>query len=1478
MPTYEELLQQANSPTVVSKPSATGGDSNLSSYDQLLQMAGGIPQSQIPTTQTTEDRSESFGYKLGQEIRSIFTKEGAQAAKTGVKAGALETGASILSAINSLLKTKGTLYSLPVKEKNTLTNWADTLRKKSIEIKDQELGDKTGGQKFVSGVAEFAPGTVLSSLIIPGSGQVKAGAKGLQLLSKLVKPVVGEIVESQLIYNPLEHEGENQIIARTNAAIDDVVSYGIFKGAAKTVKGVVKNLVIKPMKYAVENVTSKIFKKMETEVFDNFSSMISAGVNDVLDGDTIKLDRAAFLDVVTGRAPIDSNTREFFSTPEWKNIVAKYGTNFEDYPEVLRVNKPQTATDVVAGYGISGFLSAPKEDMYKRLANDIYDIAGKAARFSDNEVKGKSGELGLLFNFMDGLEGQYSIKVDRNKVADLIKDTTSYIRELDDYNLGITNAEMKQGTIDALVSANVYDNLRMLKNIMSLSKSDNYDGMIASYDKWARKSGTYASDELIEELRNIGFNIDGNDALAEMAADLPTKTALASLTKELKAPEKLDVDKMIREAITISERQIEAPRVIASSTLNKIANNELKNAIIPESEIIEKQTRASFSEAAEIEFEKAAEVSAEFNLDDIDSNFVSKSLFNMTALLDKSVPADEAFDNLPGYAYAILTQADNIASKPVMEEAFKKANILSKAISKGKAILFKNKALGSLFSAQNKMFSESTARVNAMFQFLDSSTQVLKIANKRIEEEIYQKVRPEMLDKFADAIEKQDFVDFTEAEMSAVKSWQSYASNMLKFTNILRENLGKNSIPEVENYFPRQIQDIIKQTMLDVANNEQMLTKIDSRAIYKRTLDNLNEAVHEKDIRKILPIYFNSSMVHINSLMKQATDKIARTRWMGDELEAFQSRMRQSSYLPSVEKEWSDVFTNLGRKIGNALQVGSETIGLKKKPEKILIAEETKEFLTSNKILSESPAIKEALEKGYFEIKKGDWGNVGAKMVGAPVYLSSTMQLILNASFTAMNMAQPLTQAPKVFGATSIPTTIKSWFKGYVMNTAAEIVGFNYANQEKNILKTLGYLGVKTSVYGDGTQMLDYLGKAGKGLMLNLTWTEKANRLTDTFIASDYFKKAIPDLSKEQNLRLAAEFSAAMNFISGKHTDPSIKSSYLGRMLYQFQQFPISDSVLTLNAWENVIRNDNPAAQAFLNIIGGIGDKDMYSKAVANIDELAPKSVDSLTGLMSSYFVALGSTLATVNLFNVIYAFVTGKEPVISKSRAEQVSKETVTPFSSSLSPLASLMTEPDTASLGTILDNFKTPSINAQVGMTNLFIAANQKIYAMATGDIIGMYSAEDKMNESMQMLIPVFQKRLKDFSDVVSSGNIYSTKDQTQVQYQLSKTKAESPLTVLVAGRSGLEDYEKTQELYKTTENITAKNDKAKQAFFNALNSKDPRDKERYMQAYYKLISEGAKRVTPQQYRENEEKKTKTLRERLLETVPKNQRYGLK
>jgi len=396
--------------------------------------------------------------------------------------------------------------------------------------------------------------------------------------------------------------------------------------------------------------------------------------------------------------------------------------------------------------------------------------------------------------------------------------------------------------------------------------------------------------------------------------------------------------------------------------------------------------------------------------------------------------------------------------------------------------------------------------------------------------------------------------------------------------------------------------------------------------------------------------------------------------------------------------------------------------------------------------------------------------------------------------------------------------------------------------------------------------------------MLNLTWTEKANRLTDTFLASDYFKKKIPTLSKEQNLRLAAEFSAAMNFISGKYTDPSVKSSYLGRMLYQFQQFPISDSVLTLNAWENVIRNDRPASQAFLNIIGGIGDKDMYSKAVEQIDSLSPNSVNSLLGLFSSYFVAMGSTLATVNLFNMIYSFTSGKEAVISTGRTKQVSKETVTPFSSTLAPIKELMTAEDTASLGSILDNFKTPSINAQLGMTNMFIAANQKMYAMANGDVIGMYAADDKMNESMQMLIPVFQKRLKDFSDVVSTGNIYSTKDLDQVQYQLNKDKAESPLTVLVAGRSGLEDFEKTQELFKTTKDITGKNEKAKEAFFSALNSKDPRDKERFMQAYYKLIGEGAKRVTPSQYRDNEEKKQKSLRERLLQTVPKQQRRELK
>lgn len=1473
MPTYEELLQQANAPTVTTTPSGEGGGS---SYEELLRMSGVSPSSDIQTTQAPqlEDKSETFGFKLGQEIRSIFTKEGATAAKTGVKAGALETGASLLSALNELLKTKGRQYTIPVKDKNIISNWADSLRKKALDIKNTELEGKTGGQKFAAGVAEFAPATVVTSLL---SGGTTSTATGLKALSKLAKPVIGEIVESQLIYNPLEHEGENQIVARTNAAINDVLSYGVFKGVTKTARGVVNNLVVKPMKYAVENISSKVFKKMEAEVFDNFSSTISAGVNDVLDGDMVKLDRAAFLDIITGRAPMDSNAREFFSTPEWKNIIGKYGTKFEDYPEVLRVNKPQTATDVVSGYGLSGFLSAPKEDIFKRIADDILDIAGKASRFSDNEVKGKSGELGLLFNFMDGLEGQYSIKVDRTKIANLIKESTSYIRELDDYNLGITNVEMKQGIIDTLISANAYDNLRMLKNIIGLSKADNYDAMIASYDKWARKSGSYSSDELLQTLRESGFNIEGHDDLVEMALELPTKTSIANLTKELKAPEELDINALVRDAISIDEKQIEAPKYVASSLIRKQADQELKDAIIPESEIIEKQTEAILSAEAKIEFEKAAEVSIELGLDDMDSNFVSKSLFNMTALLDKSVPADEAFNNIPGYAYSILTQINNIASKPVMEEAHKKANLLSRAISKGKSILFQSKALGSLFSAQNKMFSESTARVNAMFSFMDNATQALKIANKRVEEELYQKIRPEMMDKFADAIETQKFTDFTQSEMEAVKIWQSYASNILEFTNVLRENLGKNVIPKQEYYFPRQIQDIIKQTMLDVANNEQMLTKIDSRAIYKRTLDTLNEAVHEKDIKKILPIYFNSSMVHINSLIKQATDKAARTRWMGEELEMFQSRLKQGAYLESVEKEWSDVFTNLGRKIGNALQVGAETIGLKKKPEQVRIADETREFLMENKVLSEEPAIKEALEKGYFEIKQGDWGNAFAKMTGAPVYLSSTMQLVLNASFTAMNMAQPLVQATKVFGVSSLPTVMKSWFKGYVMNSAAELVGSSYAHQEKNILKTLGYLGLKNTVYGDGTQLFDYLGKVGRGLMFNLTWTEKANRLTSTFLASDYFKKKIPSLTKEQNLRLAAEFSAAMNFISGKYTDPSVKSSYLGRMLYQFQQFPISDSVLTLNAWENVIRNDSPASQAFLNIIGGIGDKDMYSKAVAEIDNLAPGSVNNLLGLFSSYYVAYASTIATINLFNVIYAFASGKEPVISTGRAEKVSKESVVPFSSSLAPIAEMMTSQDTADLGSILDGFKTPGINAQLGMTNMFIAANQKMYAMATGDIVGMYAAEDKMNESMQLLIPVFQKRLKDFFDVVSSGNIYSSKDRDQVQYQLSKEKAESPLTVLVAGRSGLEDFEKTQGLFKTTKDISSKNEKAKEAFFSALNSRDPRDKERFMQAYYKLIGEGAKRVTPQQYRENEEKKQRSLRERLLETVPKQQRRGL-
>ena len=1485
MPSSDELLKQFTSGKQQT-PTAT-----TSAVSTMLNKP--VVESPAPTV-AQPNSEEDLAFQLGSNLRDILTNKQTlptlwESLKTGGKK-TLAHMANIGMAIEPynplalLLKGKEKIASQQAQTKPA----TEKLFEEAKATKEQYLKDKSGGQGFVYDVGEFIPPAVVTEVItlaspIPGDEKLAPAvglAKLLRGAGKFVTVAGREIAESQLVYNPKEHEGENQVQARLNDAIWNVAAWGATQLGIKGTKKVAETLVVKPMQWAVDTIADRQIKRIEAETLDSISPFINGGINDILDSDKIKLDRATFLDTVKGIRPIDDATREFFSTPEWKAVAKKYGTEIASYPDVVKVTRVAPVGEVMEAKGIMGLLSAPKMDVYNTIAADVVDIANKAARMSLDEVEQKTGRLGLMMTTLDAVKDSYGMKIDREGIASLIGRLTNNVRAIDDFNMGVANLEMRQGLFDTLNAAGLAEPLLKLKKLSSgflAEKADvSPDNFLSEVFDKSLKGSTDAG-ELIDQLNLMGFRLNDVSDLIDFARSMPSKTELKKLSSSLKSPETIDVDAELKKLITMDTTvKQETPYLVA-----KREQSMLEQQLLSKETTQLEQAKPVIDEAMSKEvketLDKATVAINQTTAPEPVKVSVSQATYNMSALADPSVPAQAAFDAMPSYAAGILSQIKNIAEGKNIGEGEFKSNVITALFEKTKSFLFNNKVTGSLFSAQSKQLStdKSIAKVNSMYRLIDENLKPLLIAERRLEDELYKRLRPETFSVFSDAIEKNTFDNFTPAEKEAVEIWQSYARNILRFTNTLRVALGKEAIPESERYFPRQIQDVIKSTLMDTLDNEKMLNEFDSRAIYKRTLENLSTAIHEKDIKKILPIYFKSNMLHINSLVRQMVNKETNDLWVDAEVDAFKARMRMSAWSPDVEEDWAGTAYDIGNGIGNAVQNIAESMKLKK-VDRVPLSAETKEWLLSNEKLSGQKAIKDVIEKGYFEVRDSDWGKFMGKVVSAPTLLSSTFSLMLNQAFTSTNMLQPL-QAQKVFGISALPAIARAWTKAYIFNTGAELLGVTYAKEEKGMLEVLGYLGAKQSVYGEGLALTDFLGKFGRGLTLNITWTERSNRLASMFMAEELLSKRVDNLSKAQLLRASAEISAAMNFVAGKYTNPSIKTSWLGRQLYQFKQYPMSDGVLTLNAWENVLSTDKPAANVFMNILAGIGDKELSDKIKPQIDNLAPSSFDNLIGLLSAYATTYAATVATVNTFNIAYAFFTGKEPVISTVRAENNAIESVVPFKGVVDPVIAGATSMSSNPSGDILSEFKTPALDTQAAMINLMIFSSQKIQAMATGDVMGAYEADDKIEQAISALAPNFLKRANDFYDAVETGAVYSATQKGQVQYRLSKDKAESPLTVLMFGRGALGESQEYQELRTKVGDVIDKNDAAKQAFFKAIQAKDPTEKEKLLNVYKGLIKDGAKPVSASQIKEDQKKKQKNLLERTKEQVPKTQRGRL-
>lgn len=90
-----------------------------------------------------------------------------------------------------------------------------------------------------------------------------------------------------------------------------------------------------------------------------------------------KVESKEIIEVLKGEKGITDSVRNFFATPEWQNIIKKYGADFTQYPKTILFRKEAKPLEVIiegAGQeiksavekeGIKGLL--PENILFKKL-------------------------------------------------------------------------------------------------------------------------------------------------------------------------------------------------------------------------------------------------------------------------------------------------------------------------------------------------------------------------------------------------------------------------------------------------------------------------------------------------------------------------------------------------------------------------------------------------------------------------------------------------------------------------------------------------------------------------------------------------------------------------------------------------------------------------------------------------------------------------------------------------------------------------------------------------------------------------------------------------------------------------------------------------------------------------------------------------------------------------------------------------------
>lgn len=1033
---------------------------NKQVFEQYKQ--GTLPVERIPYPQEEKSAVEEFIDNIKKALREEsmrlkkdFVGEATDLGDSildGIKSGFKKMGGNLSYLTSKLIGLGKILPDVIISDKDIEIMQAPFEQsaletfKEEFKQKQKDFEKKSPISKFIYDTAEFfAPSLVPTPITNP-----------------LLRTGLSFVKDTQLLYNPYEHDLKDDLQRRVNYAGEMFLSGVAFHLAGKVISPVVNKLkeaVLTPMKNATKIISSNFNKKILTE-----SNVSQALIGIAKEGEeTISVKSKDIYEVLSGKKAIDNSVREFFASPEWRNTIKKYGADFKNYPEIvsITIKKGSPLESLITSaenvrIAPKGLL--PQNTLFNTLEETFINEAQRLASSPElyDDLYNKKLPIVELDKVVSQLE-KMGYKVNREKILDGLVKMVKNIREIEDYQMSILDNEVKENLLEHIKgyekSIKAYYRIyNLLKN-----KLDDITKIGEAYNKYAKKNGLSPLDEIAEDLRSRGFNIEIGDfeqGVLDVAEQLVKKEKLSS------PPTEFDYKNVILDAVKPDVKNVEAPTHIALSeilNLKKfnefqkiVASGDIKTADKLVSEVSEnKMVQRTLKEVIGMVDNKPmekTEVEAIFGKTQIDFQEEIQNWYK--ALQDKNTPPHIAIDHFNN----LLKQEikDTIDLRDIFKD--EPTNRLTQGASmildffthtQGYSSVFNSNQMRKVAIAMNRWhyLNENVSEtINKFVSFIETND-FFKNRAKDIDEVIRRDgatiLNPAYINE-----------KFNNKELGFLRDYILSYKKILETINILRTASGKNPIPEFDRYVaPHQLQKPILEALLE---KEGKINE-DVRFWFKRQLDDIGlGGIFSDDLvevwksyarvtKRLTSRYTYDFLFQQTGLSGSKLDYAAETvlnRWR--EAAGVVPKDRVLKSAGNVIKGLYEVMGAFGEMVRNKFGVGVERFKL---------SEETITQLSQSEKLKELFA--EEIKNGYIEYNKNlvkFVDNLGI----TPKSIFYTLTLGWNATFSLLNALQPMTTTLPFVG-------FKDTLKGYIDTIGADVASFFGLSKNLQKFKALAF-------------------------------------------------------------------------------------------------------------------------------------------------------------------------------------------------------------------------------------------------------------------------------------------------------------------------------------------------------------------------------------------------------------------------------------